>query len=182
MVKKILLVVVLLIVALVVFVAMQPNTYSVERSTMISAPPDRVFAQVNDFAAWKAWSPFEKLDPNAKMTISSPSSGKGATCEWSGNAEVGEGKMTILESRPPELVEIEQVFVKPVPGTARMSFTLAPDTAGTRITWRLYGENTFGGKLMCLVMNMDSVIGPHFEQGLASIKRIAETPVEGQGA
>ncbi len=178
MLRKILIGVAVLIVALVVLVAMQPSTYSVARSTTISAPPEKVFAQVNDLAAWKGWSPFEKLDPNAKMTVSSPSAGEGASISWSGNSEVGEGTMTIIESRPNELVELEQVFVKPLPGTARMALTLAPEAGGTRLTWRLTGENTFTGKAMCLLMDMESVIGPHFEQGLASIKTIAE----GQGA
>src|SRR4051812_19963646 len=105
MLKKIALIAVSLIVILVVIIAMQSPTFSVVRSAAISAPPEKVFAQVNDFHAWNGWSPWAKLDPNCKYVYGEPSAGQGATYGWAGNDQVGEGKMTILESKPGELVK-----------------------------------------------------------------------------
>lgn len=174
MVKKILIALAALLAGLVVFISMQPGTFSVRRSATIAAPPARVFAQVNDLAAWDAWSPWKKLDPNAKMTLSTPSEGKGATIAWAGNADIGEGSMTILESRPDELVDLEQVFIKPFEGKDRMSFTFKPQGGGTRVTWKMDGTNNFIGKAMCLVMDIDAKIGTDFEQGLANMKDVVE--------
>jgi hypothetical protein len=177
--KKILiaavLVIGLLIGGLCAVVAMQPDTFAIERSATMDAPPAEIFAQVNDLHAWNGWSPWIDLDPNAKTSFSSPSAGKGATFGWSGNAEVGEGTLTIVDSQPNERVELEQEFVKPMAGKARIVFTLAPVTEGTKVTWRMDGTNDFAGKAMCLVMDMDAMLGPKFEEGLASIKRVVES-------
>src|SRR4051812_762501 len=112
MLKKILVVLALIIIIFVVIVVMQPSTFRYERSTLISATPASVFAQVNDFHKWENWSPWAKLDPNAKNTFSGPTEGTGAIFGWAGNNNVGEGKMTILESRPPELIKIQLDFIK----------------------------------------------------------------------
>ncbi|MBI3450851.1 MAG: SRPBCC family protein [Acidobacteria bacterium] len=174
MLKKILVGVVVLIAALVVVIALQPDHYSVSRSASIAAPASAVFARVNDLAAWDAWSPWKKLDPLARITISSPSAGQGASMSWAGNSEIGEGTMTILESRPDALVVSEQKFVKPFEGTARSHFTFAAEGSGTKVTWTMEGENNFIGKAVCLVMNMDKTIGPAFEEGLGNLKGVAE--------
>lgn len=178
MAKKIFLVLAVLLVCLIVSfcvaVSLQPGVFSVQRSTTIAAPPAVVFPLVDDLQAWDSWSPWKKLDPNPRTTISTPSSGQGATFSWSGNDQIGEGKLTILASRPDELVEVEQEFVKPFAGTARMIFTFAPQDGGTHVTWKMEGTNNFLGKAMCLFMDMDATLGPSFADGLANIKTVAE--------
>lgn len=163
-----------LFVGLCVTIAIQPNNFSIQRSATMAAPPSNVFAQVNDLAAWDAWTPWKELDPNPKTTISNPSAGKGATFGWIGNDQIGEGILTILESKPDELVEIEQEFFKPFAGKARIVFLFVPEGDGTKVTWKMNGTNNFLGKAMCLFMNMDTTIGPKFEAGLANIKAIVE--------
>jgi uncharacterized protein YndB with AHSA1/START domain len=163
-----------IVAGLCIIVAMQPNEYSIERSTVIAAPPDAIFPHVNDLEQWSDWSPWKELDPDAKMVISTPSAGTGANFAWSGNDKVGEGTLTILESQPPERIEVEQVFARPMVGSARMIFSFTPEADGTQVTWRMQGENGFLGKAMCLFMSMEKMIGPDFERGLASIKRVVE--------
>ncbi|MGZ8847547.1 MAG: polyketide cyclase, partial [Pyrinomonadaceae bacterium] len=72
MIKKILLGIVVLIIVLIavflVMVMLQPSQYQIERSATINAPAPVVFAQVNDFHKWNAWSPWANLDPNMKLT------------------------------------------------------------------------------------------------------------------
>ena len=176
--KKILIAVAVLFVCLIgglcVAISLQPSTFSVQRSAIMGAPPAEVFAQVNDLKAWDAWSPWKKLDPNAKMTISDPSAGKGATIAWAGNKEIGEGKMTILDSKPDELVDLEQAFIKPFEGKARLVFTFAAEEDGTKVTWKMHGTNDFLGKAICMFMDMDSTLGTPFDEGLANMKAVVE--------
>lgn len=155
-------------------ISLQPSSFAVERSATMAAAPGAVFAQVNDLKAWDDWSPWSKLDPNAKTTLSTPSAGKGATFAWAGNDQIGEGNLTIVESKPDELVEVEQVFVKPYAGKCRLAFTLVPAAGGTKVTWKMDGTNDFFGKAFCLFMDMDAMLGTPFEQGLANLKQVVE--------
>ena len=165
---------VLLIVACVV-VALQPADFAIQRSIQIAAPPAEVFPHVNDLKAWDAWSPWSKLDPDAKVTLSDPAAGKGATIRWNGNDQVGEGNMVIVESRPAELVELEQTFVRPMAGSARIAYDFVPEPNGAQVTMRMSGKNGFLAKAICLVMNMDEMIGPKFDEALAGLKQVAES-------
>lgn len=179
MLKKIVIgvpVVLLLIVAVfALIVSMQPNEFIITRSATMDAPPEKVFAQVNDFHNWNGWSPWMKLDPDAKSTFDGPSEGKGAKFGWSGNDEIGEGHMTILESRPDELVSIDLVFVRPMEDRALTEFNFQPAGEQTNVTWTMSGKHTFMSKAVCMFMNMDKMVGGDFEKGLASMKAIVET-------
>ena len=174
MLMKVLLVVVALIGVFLVIVAFQPSTYHVERSATMAAPPAAVFAQVNDFHKWDAWSPWAKIDPAAKVTFDGPASGVGASFAWDGNDDVGAGKMTILESRPPEAIKIKLEFLKPFESTCTTDFAFRADGDKTTVTWSMDGENNFVGKAFCMFMDMDKMIGADYEKGLASIRGIVE--------
>lgn len=144
----------------------------------MAAPAPEIFAQINDFHRWEAWSPWAKRDPAAKASFDGPSEGKGAIFAWSGNNEVGEGKMTLTESRPSDLIRARTDFVRPFEGTSFTEFTLRPDGSGTTVTWMLFGRNDFIGKAMCLVVSMDKVLGGEMEKGLANIKALVEAPAK----
>jgi len=165
-----------LVIGFVAVAAMQPSEYHVERSATMAASPEEVFAQVNDFHKWEAWSPWLKVDPNAKATYEGPSDGEGAIFRWAGNSEVGEGSMTITESRPHEQIRIKLHFLKPFEGTANTDFTFKPVDDKTAVTWSMDGKNDLLGKIMCLLMNMDKMIGDRYDEGLASMKKIVEAP------
>jgi hypothetical protein len=77
MLKKILIALLALVAIFLIVVALQPSEFDVERTANMAAPPATVFDQVNDFHKWEAWSPWAKLDPNAKITFEGPSSGTG---------------------------------------------------------------------------------------------------------
>jgi uncharacterized protein YndB with AHSA1/START domain len=174
MIKKILLVLAALILIFVVIVALQPADYRVERSATMAAPPATVFEEVNDFHNWDKWSPWAKLDPAAKYTFEGPSSGTGAILRWAGNSDVGEGSMTILESRPSELIRIKLAFIKPFEDTATVEFTFKPEGDKTNVTWSMFGKNNFIGKAMCMFMSMDKMVGDKYAEGLANLKAVAE--------
>ncbi|MBM3783327.1 MAG: SRPBCC family protein [Acidobacteria bacterium] len=170
MVKKIGIGLAAVIAALCAVIAMQPDKYAVTRSATIPASPDVVFSQINDFTKWNDWSPWAKLDPNMKTTITPNPAGKGARYDWVGNSDVGCGSMTILDSKPNESVRIDLEFVEPFASKALTNFTLTPDGAGTKVEWAMSGENNFMGKAFSLFMNMDKMIGADFEKGLSQLQ------------
>lgn len=174
MLKKILLGLIVVIAVFLGVVALQPSEFRVARSAVVSAPAPEVFAQVNDFHKWEAWSPWAKLDPAAKASFDGPSAGKGAIFRWAGNNQVGEGTMTLAESRPSDLVRIKIDFVKPMAGTSVAEFTFKPQGNQTAVTWAMSGEKNFISKAICMFVDQDKMIGSSFEKGLASLKSVVE--------
>jgi hypothetical protein len=178
MLKKILIGCVVVIVGFLAIVAMQPAEYRVVRTATMAAPAKTVFDQVNDFHHWEGWSPWAKLDPNAKNTFTGPTAGNGAGFAWAGNKQVGEGRMTVTESRPSELVKINLEFIKPFASVCTTEFAFQPQGNQTAVTWSMSGQNNFIAKAFCLFMNMDKTVGGDFEKGLAQMKAIVEAPAK----
>jgi hypothetical protein len=169
-----LLAIVAAVLVFVAVVAMQPADFRITRSATIAAPPAVVFDQVNHLRKWEAWSPWAKLDPNVKNTFEGPPSGEGAKFHWSGNDDVGEGVMTVTESRAPEFLQLNLQFVRPFEDAATVQFDFKPAGEGTEVIWTMLGQNNFMAKAMCLFMDMDAMIGGDFERGLADMKKLAE--------
>jgi uncharacterized protein YndB with AHSA1/START domain len=166
-----------LLAAIVVFlivVACQPADYHIVRTTQISAPVSAVFAQVNDFHQWEAWNPWGQLDPAMKQTYEGASSGTGAVYSWAGNDQAGEGRMTLTESKPNELIRVKLEFMKPMQGTSDVQFLFKPEGDQTSISWDMTGRKNFISKGVCMYMDMDKMVGGEFEKGLAQIKAIVE--------
>jgi len=163
-----------IVVVFSIVVVIQPSDFRVSRSAKMNAPPSAAFGQVNDYHNWDAWSPWAKLDPNAKVTFEGPTSGTGAKFSWSGNDKVGAGRQTIVESKPDELIRINLEFEKPFKGTSTAEFTFKPEGDQTLVTWTMFGKNDFMGKAVSLFMDCDKMVGSEFEKGLASMKTIVE--------
>jgi hypothetical protein len=174
MLKKVAIALAVVVVGLLALIASRPATYHVERSLVMPLPAATVFPLVNDYQARNSWYPWNKLDPNQKMTFSTPSSGEGAWYEWSGNDQVGKGKQTMTASTENARIEESLEFIEPFASTAKVSFTFTPKGEGTEVTWAMDGDNTFMGKAMSLVMSMDEMIGKDFENGLSALKADAE--------
>ena len=174
MIVKILLTLAALLVIFLIVAAFQPEDFRVERSIVISAPAAYAFEQVNDLHKWQEMSPYAKLDPAATYTFSGPPAGVDAAMAWSGNSQVGVGKMTITESRPNELIKIRLDFEKPFKSVGYADFSFKPTGNQTTATWSMTGKKIFITKAMGLIMSMDKMIGGQFEDGLASLKKLAE--------
>jgi hypothetical protein len=174
MLPTILIVIVAIIVVFLIVVAMQPDQYSVSRSATISGPAADVFAQVNDLHKFQDWSPWAKIDPDVKNTYEGPASGAGAICKWVGNKKVGEGVMTIAESKPNDSIGMKLEFIKPFASKADVQFNFKQQANQTAVTWSMSGKNNFMAKAFCLFMNMDKMIGGDFERGLANLKSLVE--------
>ncbi|HZP08834.1 SRPBCC family protein [Methyloceanibacter sp.] len=163
MLKKILIAIVVIIAALLIVVAVQPSEFRVERTAVIAAPAGAVFEQVNNLRKWDAWSPWAKLDPSAKVTFDGPDAGAGAAMGWSGSEKIGEGKMTIVESRPNEDIKIKVDIIKPHRGSIDSEFGFKPDGDKTDVSWVMSGHQNFVQKAFCLIMNGKKMMGDDLE-------------------
>jgi uncharacterized protein YndB with AHSA1/START domain len=176
MLKKVLLAIggtlALAVIVVLGLAASRPDDFRVERKATLAAPPEKIFAVLNDFHRWREWSPWEKLDPGMRKTFGGAPSGPGATYAWSGNDDVGEGKMTLVSSTPNERVGIKLEFLKPFAATNDTTFLLAPTAAGTEVAWIMEGKNAFVSKIFGVLMDMDAMIGKDFEEGLSNLKQI----------
>ena len=164
------------IAIVLVVAATKPDTFKVQRTAVIRAPADRVFALIDNFHQWAHWSPWEHRDPAMKRTYSGAECGKGAVYAWDGNRNVGSGRMEILDATSPSKIIIKLDFFKPFEGHNTAEFTLAPerDASVTNITWAMHGPSPFMSKVMQVFMSLDGMIGRDFESGLANLKRLAE--------
>lgn len=166
--------IVVLIVALLVYAMTKPDSFRIERSANINAPPEKIFSFINDFHNWVAWSPWEKIDPALKRAYSGTTSGKGAVYEWEGNNQVGQGRMEISDTSPPSHLLIKLDFLKPFEAHNTAEFTLNGAGQSTNVTWAMYGPQPFLAKVMSLFLSMDTMVGGQFETGLANLKTVAE--------
>jgi uncharacterized protein YndB with AHSA1/START domain len=174
MLKTVAVTVAVLIAGVLIYAATRPDSFRIERSTTIKAPPERIFALINDFRQWEAWSPWEKLDPALKRAYSGAPSGKGAVYEWTGNKNVGAGRMEIVESSPPAKIVLSLDFSAPFEAHNQVQFSLDSRGESTTLTQSMYGPSPFVSKLLGLFFNMDKMVGEKYDEGLASIKAIAE--------
>ncbi|OLB72288.1 MAG: polyketide cyclase [Nitrospirae bacterium 13_2_20CM_2_61_4] len=174
MFKIIAIVAVVLIVALLGFATTKPDTFRVQRSASIKAPPEKIFPLINDLHSWGAWSPWEKMDPAMKRNFSGAANGKGAVYEWEGNHNVGKGRMEITETSPPSHVVIKLDFIKPFEAHNIAEFMMGSKDDSTNVTWAMHGPTPYMAKVIHIFFSMDSMVGKDFETGLANLKAIAE--------
>ena len=170
MLKKIAIDVVVLIAAVLVYAATRPDTFRVERSASMKAPPEKVFAVLSDFKQWGAWSPWEKKDPAMKRTFGATTSGKGAHYAWEGNKEVGKGSMEIVDATPPSRLTLKLDFLDPFEAHNNVEFALTPAGDSTTVKWAIYGPMPYMSKVISVFCSMDSMIGKDFEEGLANFE------------
>jgi len=150
------------------------DTYVVERNTKIDAPPEKVFSQIVDLNEWGNWSPWDAMDPNMTKTFSGESGTVGSSYHWTGNRKVGEGQMTITDIEPNASVKVDLRFIKPFKSESKTELHVAPSGDGSDVTWKMTGNHTTMSKIMGVFKSMDKMVGPDFEKGLATLKRISE--------
>jgi len=172
--KKIALAIVVLILTILIFAATRPDSFRVERSAVIEAPPEEIFTHLEDLHQWAAWSPWERKDPAMKRMHSGAARGTGAVYAWDGNDDVGQGSMEIIETIPPSRLVIRLDFIKPFEAHNIVEFALHPEGEATNVTWSIHGPSPYVSKLMGLFFDMDAMIGKDFEDGLTRLKTLAE--------
>ncbi len=165
---------VVVVAGILIYAATRPDTFRVQRSASIKAPPGKIFPLISDLKGWGAWSPYEKKDPAMKRTFGAVTAGKGAVYEWHGDKNVGRGRMEITDAMQPSKIAIKLDFFEPFEAHNTTEFTMVRKDDATAVTWSMYGPASFLSKLMGVFFNMDRMVGADFEAGLSNLKTIAE--------
>jgi len=174
MITTVVIVVAVAVAAVLAYAATKSDTFMVQRSTRIAAPPEQIFPLIDDLHAQSAWSPFEK-DPTMKRTYSGAPRGPGAAYAWDGNRQVGAGRIAITSSTPPSNVVLLLEMARPFKASNTVEFTLDRNGAGTDVTWAMAGRRPYLAKLMSVFMDCDKMVGSQFEDGLARLKALVES-------
>jgi uncharacterized protein YndB with AHSA1/START domain len=172
--KGVLAAVALAVLVILGLAARQPDTFHVERTVTMAAPPAKVFPYLEDPRKTQEWSPWEKKDPDIKKSFSGAAKGPGAVYSWEGNKEVGSGVATITAVEPDRSVTMDLHFLTPMEGRSTAKYELTPAAGGTAVRWTIDGPNSFPAKVMCLFMDMDKMVGGEFEKGLGELKALVE--------
>jgi hypothetical protein len=178
MLKKILIGLAVVIAIILIAACFQPDTFGFKRSITINAKPEKIFPLIEDFHNWKVWDPWAKLDPNIQITYDGAAKGKGAQYAWEGNNKVGQGRMEIVSETENKTVLIALNFIKPMSTQDMAQFTLEPQGNATQVTWAMEGPMPFFAKVCHLFINMDKMLAPQFDKGLADMKAAAEAPAK----
>jgi uncharacterized protein YndB with AHSA1/START domain len=167
-------VLVVLLSGLLIYASTRPDTFTVQRSVSIKAPPEKIFPLISSLRGFNSWEPFSKKDPAIKLVYGGPDSGKGAKYEWQGNRQVGSGKVEITDIAPPLSVAMKLDMMTPMEAHNTVQFTLEPKGETTTVTWAMRGPSPLVAKVMDVTFGMDRMVGSEFEAGLANLKALAE--------
>jgi uncharacterized protein YndB with AHSA1/START domain len=174
MLKKIGIIVLAILAVFLGYVALQPSHYEISRQTTIHAPAEKIFPYLNSSKLAEQWGPWLEVDPQAKMTYSGPDQGVGSRSSWESTGHLGFGSATITESEPNRRVALALEYTKPMPMSQYSEYILQNTGPATTVIWKVQGENSFMGRLMCVFMNMDKMVGSMFEKGLLNLKTLVE--------
>jgi hypothetical protein len=173
MFRRILIGVGALVGVLLVVAYLLPRQVHVERSVLVDTTPAVVFPLVDGFRRFNEFSPWAEADPNAKYVYGGPDTGVGARLEWSGDPNtVGSGSQEIVASEPNRLVKSKLDFGDQ--GVAEATWSLAPEDAGTRVTWAFDTDLGMNPMARYFGLFFDGMIGKDYEKGLAKLKTLAE--------
>jgi uncharacterized protein YndB with AHSA1/START domain len=171
-----------IVVALaVVFVGgayLLPSSIGAERSVVIDAPPEKVYARLIDLKKFNDWSPWAKIDPEAHYSFEGMPEGPGQVMKWSSTHErVGSGSQEIMEATPDESVKVALDLGEV--GMATSWYTLKPEGAGTRVTWGFATELGNSPVMRWKGLRVGGRIAADFDKGLASLKEVVEKEAAG---
>ncbi len=165
------------IAAVLIFAAMKPKQFRIERSTVIEADAAKVYGLIADFHQWPRWAPTDREDASVKRTFGGAERGVGASSDWSGSGNSGQGRMTVTKAIAPKLVIVDVDWRRPFVAHNVNEFRLEEGTSGkTQVSWTMTGPSLFPMRVMSVFVNLDRKMGKHFEDGLANLKAVAEQP------
>jgi uncharacterized protein YndB with AHSA1/START domain len=174
-------IIVLILAGVLALAALKPDQIRVERTVHVDADPATLFALVDDFHHWSEWAPQDRSDPKMQRSYSGAASGVGAISEWASTGSAGKGRMQITAAVPASRISVRVDFEKPFAAHNINEFLFLPEGGGTRVTWIMRGTNVYMAKIMSVFVNMDRMMGAHFEAGLRDLKAAAESHSEQGG-
>jgi len=169
--KKVLYVILVLVGIYLILCMVGPSDMRIERSATINAPATAVQATLGDFSLFNKWSPWAEKDTAMKINIEGEAGKPGHKYYWEGNKEVGKGSMTLNGVSGDSML---QTLSFDGMGDSKVYMITKEENGATNLTWGMYSKTPFLGRAFMMFMNMDKMMGPDFEKGLAKLKTVVE--------
>lgn len=177
---KTLMVILGVVVALVLVLGiLGPGRSHVVRETVIAAPGPVVWDHLRSLKKHNGWSPFLAMDPDMKVTYEGTDGAVGSKSSWEGGKS-GKGEQVIAAVDSGKRIDVDLHFMEPFEAQATASLVMQPMADSTRVTWTYDGKNGFISRIIAVFKNMDSMLGPVFDDGLARLKQVAEADATAQ--
>jgi effector-binding domain-containing protein len=170
--KRLLFIIIGLAALLVCVGLVLPDQARVERSIVIQRPATHVFAVLNGFSRFNAWSPWAMLDPKTRYRFEGAAEGVGAKMSWvSDDPTVGQGSQEILAAVPNSNIKLRLQFG---PNKAEANYDIQDTPGGVQLTWTLVSD--FGWDIAGRYFGLffDRTVGADFDRGLARLKALVE--------
>jgi uncharacterized protein YndB with AHSA1/START domain len=174
MAEKLLLGMLIIVAAVLMFSALKPSTFHIEKSVTIQVPREKVYPLIADFHNWPEWAPQDREDATMQRTYSGAANGTGAVSDWTSKGKAGAGRMTVTSATAPSNVDVAVDWKRPFRVRNTHRFTLTPVAEGTQVTWTADGTNLYIMKVIEVFVGVDGLMGKHFEAGLGNLKKMAE--------
>jgi hypothetical protein len=175
MLKKILLAVLGVVVAILGYAWFRSPDMAISRELLIAASAETIFPFINDSQKANGWMPWTESDPGVKMVYSGPSAGVGSKSSWDSQGQMGTGEAVVIESIPNQSVKTQLTYTKPMAMSQLAEVSLSSQGDGTLVRWSVSGKMGFFFRLMGVFVNCDKMIGAEFEKGLANLKKQVES-------
>ncbi|WP_179008501.1 SRPBCC family protein [Winogradskyella forsetii] len=175
--KYVLLLLLILVIGVSIYIAVQPNSFEVTRTKTINAPQSVVYNNVIDFKNWEAWNSWKEENPEIVMTFSEQTKGVGGSYSW--EDEDGVGTMKTIATNPKSSITQEMQF-EDMP-KSDVNWEFKPNDDGTTdVTWTISGKDLpFGFKMFSAFMGgMEAQIGPHYERGLTLLDSVVQAEMK----
>ena len=169
--KYVLFFLLIIIIGLAIYIAVQPNSFEVSRERTVEAPAAVLYDNVIDFKNWESWSPWVEKEPDLKLMFPEQTAGVGGSYSWEGKD--GLGSMKTTDAAPYESIDQELQFEDFKPSSIKWTFEPTSDNK-TKVTWKMNSEEVpfmFKG-FAALSGGFDKMIGPDFERGLSKLDSI----------
>ncbi len=164
----------ILVAGLLVYAALKPSGMFISRELLVKATPQAIFPFLNHSRKANDWMPWAQIDPKVKMSYTGPEEGVGSVSSWESSGQMGVGKAEVIESVTNQRVKTQLTYTKPMAMSQLAELSLNPTPDGTVVRWSVSGNTPFIGRVFCIFMSMDKMVGGQFEKGLTNLKVMVE--------
>ncbi|MCX8501179.1 MAG: SRPBCC family protein, partial [Alphaproteobacteria bacterium] len=168
------LILILAVAGILLYAYTRPDSYRVERKITIAAPAAAILPYLRNLQETIHWSQWEKIDPNSKRNYTGVMGEVGSTYHWdSPHKQAGEGRIeitNITDSR----VEMDIQFIRPLPGRAKVDYSLEPMGKATVVMSAFQTSPPFLNKVICIFFNPEKIIGTMHEKSLNNLRTLVE--------
>jgi Polyketide cyclase / dehydrase and lipid transport len=148
-----------------------PKTVHIERSAVVSAAPNTVFAALSSPKSFHQFNPFKDVNPDLTSVISGPAQGIGAQYTWASSG--GSGSQTIVSMK--QDAEIKMQLELGFRGRPIQTFLISPVVGGSKVTWVQDGDLGYNPIARIIGTTLDGKLGPIYENGLQKLGKLLAT-------